>query len=473
MKKVIPIVLVLAGLATGFLLWQKASKTAALVSDATPDIPTSVENPELLNRIQTATTQAKEGPEAVKGLAELSRLYHANGFTREAWQCYAALVLAEPSEARWPYHFGRILAGYGQLEEATPYFEKARELAPDYIPARIRLGDTLLKQNRFEEAKNVYANTLSKDDSNAYALVGLARVAISNEDWSQARTHLEKAVSLTNYQIGADLLGDVYKRLNLPHLENRILQTIVWGSYADIPDPWSLSLMNDSYDAYQVSIAGGWTVHQGDVRTGLRYVQRAVKLDPDSSTLHFQLAGVYMKLGQIDDAETHYQLCVKLQPDFADAWLGLIEIAKQRQSPTLVRRTLQSALRAAPDSPSLNIEKGDLLLAQKQFDQAIAAYKKSIEVRPQEAVGYISLAQAYLAQNRVEEGVEQMREALQREPHNLIALTAVLYDAISRSDKKESDYWFARVRQLPRIGVTGVDPLENMYRQAFRSEPPQ
>ncbi len=473
MKKLIPIVLVIAGIAAGFLLWQKSSKTATLISDATPAIPSAVENAELLNRIQKATTQSQDGPDQLKGLAELSRLYHANGFTREAWQCYATLVLVDPSEARWPYHFGRILAGYGQLEEATPLFEKAINLAPDYLPARIRLGDTLLKRNRFEEAKAVYDNTLSKDKANAYALVGLARVAIANEDWELARTHLERAVKLTNFQIGADLLGDVYERLNLPHLENRILQNIVWGSYADIPDPWSLNLMNDCYDAYQVSIAGGWAVHQGDVRTGLRHVERAVKLDPDTSSLRFQLAGIYMNLGKFEDAETHYQKCVELQPDFADAWLGLIEIAKQRQSPTLVRRTLNNALRAAPDSPSLQIEKGNQLLAQKQFDQAITAFKKSIEVRPQEAIGYTSLAQAYIAQNRLTEGVEQMKEALKREPNNSIALTSVLFDAISRSDKKESDYWFAKVRQIPRIETKGVGQLESMYQQAFHAKPPQ
>ncbi|MDQ8182708.1 tetratricopeptide repeat protein [Pelagicoccus sp. SDUM812005] len=473
MKKLIPILLALAGLATAFLLWQKSSKTAALVSEATPPIPASIENQELLTRIQKATTQAQEGPTPIEGLATLSRLYHANGFTREAWQCYAALVLAEPDQARWPYLFARILAGYGQLEEASPLFARASELAPDYTPARIRLGDTLLKQNKFEEAQSAYQKTLSQDPANAYALVGLARVAIARDDYPLARTHLEKAVQTTNYQIGADLLGDVYKKLNLPHLENRVLQNTAWGSYADIPDPWSLSLMDDCYDAYQVSIAGGWVAHQGDLRKGLRYMRRAVELDPDNATLQYQIGGAYLALDDLERAEEHYRRCVELQPDYADAWLALIDIAQRRQSPTLTRRTLEAALRAAPNSPSLNIEKGKALLALKRFNQALPYFEKSIELRPHEAVGYIELARAYLAQERIEEGIAQMREALLREPNNPIALTTMVFDAILRADQPAADKWLAQVRQQARIRPDEVAALESRYQKQFGQAPPR
>lgn len=468
MKKLIPIVLIAAALAAAFLLWQKSSQTAELVAQSTPEIPTTaITNNELLTRIQKATTQAQEGPDPIEGLAELSRLYHANGFTREAWKCYATLAVAEPSEPRWHYHFGRILAGYGQLDEATPFFSQATKLASDYPPVHIRLGDTLLKQNRFEEASNAYADALKLDNSNAYALVGLARVAIANEDWSTARTHLEKAVKVTNNQIGADLLADVYKKLNLPQLENQVLQTIRWGSYADIPDPWSLSLMDDCYDAYQVSIAGGWVAHQGDPRKGLRYIKQAIALDPENSIYHYQVAGIYQSLNDLKNAETHFRRSVEIQPDFADAWLSLINIAQQRQSPTHVRRTLDAALKAAPDSPSLNIERARIFLAQKQFSKAYPYFKKSIKVRPHEAIGYIELAKAYLAENRIDEGIAQIRLALEREPNHPIGLTTMVFDAILRSDQADADEWFARVRKQVRIQDNEVSKLEDMYRKAF------
>lgn len=471
MKLKLPLaaIVIIAALA-GFLLWQKSNQTAILVAQAAPQIPEAqIKNAELLARIQESTTSAQDGE--LDALAELSRLYHANGFTNEAWQCYATLVLADPSQARWPYRFGRILAGYGQLEEATPLFQKTVKLEPKYIPARIRLADTLLKQNRFDEAEDAYRDALSRSEQNPYALVGLARIAIAQENWQDARAHLETAVIATQYQIGADLLGDVYEKLNLPALENNILQNSEWGSYADIPDPWTLALMDDCYDAYQVSVAGGWAAHQGNIQTGLRYIRRAVELAPDNATFHYQIAGIYQALENEKKTEEHFRRCVELQPDFADAWLGLIEIAKRRNSPTLVRRTLDAALRAASESPSLNIERGKILVAQKRFTKAYPYFEKSIANRPHEAVGYIALAQAYLAANRIEDGVEQMRQALLREPSHPIALSTMVFDAITRGDKADADKWYARLRNQVRFTDSERAQLSAMYQKAFGARP--
>lgn len=467
-KFVIPLaVVVIVAAFAGYLLWDKSQKTAALVAAAVPDIPQDISNSELSERIQKASTQSKEGPDQIEGLAELSRLYDANGYTRRAWKCYATLVVVDPEEPRWHYRFGRILAGYGQLEEATPLFKKAISIEPDYLPSHIRYADGLLKQNEFDAAKSAYEEALSVAPKNAYALVGLARVAIAKDDLPLARTHLEESVKVSNNQIGADLLADVYERLGLPALEKKVLQDIEWGSYADLPDPWSLALMDDCYDPYQVSIAGGWVVHQGDTRLGLRYVKRAIELDPDSSTLHYQIAGIYLSMSDLENAEKHFERCVELQPDFADAWLQLIEIAKRKQSPTLVRRTLDAAMRAAPDSPSLNIERGKLLLSQRRIDQAIPYFERSIELRPHEAVGYIELSQALLAKDEVEKAIELMQKALELEPTQPVALTTMAFDAIQRGDREAADRWIKRLDTQPRITPEVRDRLIALYRQQF------
>ncbi|MDQ8202472.1 tetratricopeptide repeat protein [Pelagicoccus sp. SDUM812003] len=468
-KLAIALALVVA-LVLGLSYWMGQQKTARLVAASVPDIPSDgISHPRLQERIQNATTQANEG--SIEGLAELSKLYDANGFTNEAWQCYATLVVVEPQDPLWHYRFGRLLAGYGKLEEATPLFERTIDLDPDYIPARIRLGDTLLKQNRIEEAEAVYRKTLSLDKKNAYASVGLGRVEIARENWSGAKTHLEKATADSNFQIGADLLGDVYEKLGLERQEYQVLETIRWGSYADIPDPWSLDLINDCYDAYQVSIAGGWVVHQGDSRAGLRYLKRAESLDPDNSTIHFQMAGVYMQMSDLEEAERHYQRCVELEPGLADAWLGLMNIAERRQSPTTRRRLLDAALRAAPRSPSLQIEKGKLMLQQNRVDEAIAAFNRSIELRPHEAIGYVELAKAYMSLGRDEEGIEQIKRAIEKEPNNAIAVSTMAYHSIMNGNQSEAVRWLKRLGELPRVGRDHLNQLENAYRRVFGSAP--
>src|SRR5690606_12928638 len=132
-----------------------------------------------------------------------------------------------------------------------------------------------------------------------------------------------------------------------------------------------------------------------------------------------------LKTGKAAEAEKHFRRSIELQPNFADAWLGLIGIARENEGPTAVRRAVDAALKACPDSPSIQIEKGKLLLSQNRLEQALPYFKRSIELRPYEAVGYIELAKAYLAVERLPEAMEQMREALRLEPNHPVALSTM------------------------------------------------
>src|SRR5687768_9906051 len=67
-----------------------------------PATPALTDRPAVLAAsISDAETRARSWGNAKDGLAELSRLYHANGFYAEALQCYDGLRQMEPRSARW------------------------------------------------------------------------------------------------------------------------------------------------------------------------------------------------------------------------------------------------------------------------------------------------------------------------------------------------------------------------------------
>ena len=102
-------------------------------------------SPILSARINQNETLARSFLHPARALAELAQLYHANAFYPQADQCYQGLLRLAPSEARWPYLEANILAGFGRLAEALPLLQRTIELAPDYIPARLRTADALRK----------------------------------------------------------------------------------------------------------------------------------------------------------------------------------------------------------------------------------------------------------------------------------------------------------------------------------------
>jgi tetratricopeptide (TPR) repeat protein len=233
-------VAVLGGLAATGYFWWRASAQREIVAAGIPYRPDLNALPaEMAQRVAACERRAHAGPNRIVALGELSRLYHANGFFPEAGQCYQGLLQVDAADPHWPYRLAIILAGYGQLDDALPLWRQAAKLAPDYVPARLRLGDTLLKTNRNVEAARVYAAVLERESRNPYALLGLARIDVDAGRWEAARERLEVVVQQSNFGIGYDLLPTVYEHLGEAARAEAIrARQKASGAFYDVPDPW-------------------------------------------------------------------------------------------------------------------------------------------------------------------------------------------------------------------------------------------
>src|SRR5262245_51692289 len=110
--RIVAIVAVLA-VAGGGAWWWPAGTQQALVAKTLPAMPDMSAAPAVLGeRVGEAEARARSRTTAARGLAELSRLYHANGFLAEAQGCYAGLEQLAPGEPRWAHLHALILAGF-------------------------------------------------------------------------------------------------------------------------------------------------------------------------------------------------------------------------------------------------------------------------------------------------------------------------------------------------------------------------
>src|SRR5690606_8023038 len=127
---------------------------------------------------------------------------------------HVALLRFDAENARWPHLLAHMLAGHGRLEEAVPLWRRSTELAPDYVPAHLRLGDALTKLNQPEEARASYLAALEREPGNPYALLGLARVELQTDRLTAARERLQQAVAAQpDFGAAWHLLATVYQRL--------------------------------------------------------------------------------------------------------------------------------------------------------------------------------------------------------------------------------------------------------------------
>ncbi len=445
------------------------NQSRAEVAARLPALPDLDNAPSALReRILAADANALGLTTARTGFAELSQLYHANGYLETATLCYQGLAELAPDEARWTHRHASILAGYGQAAPAIALWRQTIELDPSYIPARLRLADLLLKDNQSAEAETIYRDVLERDRDNAWAQLGLARLELEAENWKDARRRLERLVQITNYSLGYDLIVSLYERLGMDKEAEAIRgREMASGAYRDPTDPWLDDLMSDCYDSFRLALEAGAKSRHGDMDTARTWLERAISVAPEDVSAHFQLAGFLLEQRDTEGAMTHYRRCTELDPQFADSWTQLSALHARLGNAAESQRLLEAGLKNCPESPGLYRMKARRLRDNGQAGAAIIAFRTAIKLRPNEPDPHLELGTTLLGMDRRNEGIAQVREALVWDPLNPTGLGIMAFDAIEEGKQDDAKHWLDQIARQPRIERTQVNSLHDAYRKAF------
>jgi predicted Zn-dependent protease len=472
-RKVLVAIGVVAAVAGGWFAW-RAVETQAVVVRSLPRPPdVRSRPPELQSRLARADTRARGYLHPASALVELSRLYHANGFFAEANACYAGLRRVQPDNAHWPHLEASILAGSGELEEARPLFRKAVALAPGYLPARLRLADTLLKANQAAEAAKIYEEVFARQPDEPYALLGLARGAVAGGDWEKAREYTRRSAAAhpdfgdglifgaTVAEHFGDLAGAAALRARASSLES-----------IAIPDPWLDGVIDDCYDAYRLSVAAAVALAQGNTNSAERWLLRAIDFSAKPAAYHRQLGNLYVRLKNDGAARQHFQDATRLEPTDSDAWAFLVNLLNSTGDRAAAYRAVATGLASCPDSRALHYAYGHMLTEDGRFPQAMAELRAAKRLQPNEANAYVDLALIHFQLGQVDSGVGEMRDALKVQPDHPLALTLLARRAIDLGDESGAAALFRRIRQQILIDRGDVEALAQAYRQQFKRSPP-
>lgn len=465
--------LALAAVATwGFQRWRDSQRLAPLARavPVRPTQPAPVAG--LRARLDAAEARLRRREDVAAAFAELASLYHANGYLPEAAACYQALLGAQPAEPRWAHALATLYAGYGQLEPAALLWTQALARQPDYVPARLRLGDALFKLNRDAEAAAAYAAALGTDADNPYALTGLARLDVRAGRLPAARERLERAAQKSNFAIGADLLADVCDKLGdstrSADLRGRAKSS---GAYFDPPDPWIDAIYFDCFDVFRVCVAAGVAGHGGDVARSRRLLDHALTLAPDDGQVLLQYGLLAIRQQDFALARRHLEHATRVAPKLSDVWAQLIVACNGQGDAAGAESALGNGLMHCPQSPSLHLELARRLAARGQSEAAIREFRTSHQLRPEEAGALFELAGLLFSLDRTDAGLAEVRRALAIEPEHPVGLTTLALHAIGTGDAAGARQWLRRAREQPRVPREQLQELMAHYQAEFGHAP--
>ena len=360
----------------------------------------------------SANTSAGSDADRTHRYAELGHVLLAATFFDEAVLCYRHAESLQPSDATWPYLRGHASLRKGDREDAAAAFERTLALKPDYLPARVWLGDVDLDLGRADAARAAYGAALARDPESAAALFGAGRAALASRAYDEAIERMEHALrvdplaSVVHYPLAMAYRGAghadkadalLQKRGNVaPELPDQLLQ--------------GATVVLDSAVSYEG--IGMQAIRRQDWPGAIQAFQRGLAVAPGDASLRYWMASAMIASGDAAGAEREFQAIVRAQPDFAKAHFSLGAIFDQQNKPAEALREYQEAVRYAPNLSDARLRLANSLRRAGQLPAAVAQFEEAVRLDPNLAEGWIGGTQALVTlgqRNRARDWIERGR----------------------------------------------------------------
>lgn len=432
---------------------------------------------------------AQSGDETVRSATNALRLQQYD----QAYQAAHAGLQKSPHDPKILTLEGLALSGLGRKDAALADYDAALKIAPNYIPALEAAAE--VEYNAGGERAVVLLNRLlafRPNDPTTHAM--LAAIAYRRKDCSSAVKHFQASgAALSSQPMALEEYGDCLVRLKRVEEAIPIFQQLADASPADPRSRYNLAAVqltaNKNQDAIEtlqplldagnpdpdvLDLAAEAYENIGDTPHALQYLREAIILAPDiprfyvdfatlslnhssyqvgidmidvglskipdSAALHAARGVLYVQSGQSEKGEADFEAAEKLNPNqaFGSEAYGLASFQEKDLDTALL--SVRAKLKAHPNDAFLEYLLAQILsrqgpaLGSAQFNQAVAAAQRALELNPNLTDDRDVLASLYLKSGQLQKSIQQSRIVLQKEPDDPEALYHLM-QALRRAGK--------------------------------------
>ena len=209
-------------------------------------------------------------------------------------------------------------------------------------------------------------------------------------------------------QVGDQAMADRYHYI--PSIG--LFMAVVFGLAGITARRKSLTIGASALTVAALVLLAGLTFRQIQLwQNSITLFEHSLRVAPRSNLMmHYNLGLALNYVGRQDEAATHFEKALEVDPDFAPALynMGVIRQKNGRMSEAL--SFYKHAVRSWPYMPQAHIGLGMLLVAENKIDLAVTEFQEAARLDPWSAEARSNLGLALAKTGRTSQGIEVIRE---------------------------------------------------------------
>lgn len=331
---------------------------------------------DVVNRLLNSPEPSRD--ELALAFGRLGALYQAHNIYAPAQPSYLNAETLDPESFRWPYLLGYLGQQTGQPELARDALRRCLIHSPENQPARLRLAQTLVEMNDFDQARRLLETPFQDPGMKAAVLFERGKIAMGEHDYEGAAALFESALEaqpLANrihypLALAYRSLGDVGRaRSHFAQYGN---------GKPDFPDPEVEQLDQLMRGGHTQLNRGVVAVQKGNYEVAVAAFAEALEREPDNVNLRVSLARSLYLAGDRGTAEAQLAEALRRDPDHVLAsFITGVLLQSQGEDERAMAR-YQTVLTRQPDHAGAHHFAGHLLMKQGRYQEAAGHYAKAL-----------------------------------------------------------------------------------------------
>jgi tetratricopeptide (TPR) repeat protein len=390
--------------------------------------------------IAAAYAAAQARPEDARAAGEVGRVLHAWEQWDAARGAYARAQALAPAAFEWRYLDAVVLRRLARPDDAVTSLREALARAPDYLPAKLTLAETLLEAGNLEESRRLFEG-LSDPASAPAVQFGLGTIAAREGRQADAVGHLERAIALyPEFAAAHYAVARAYRALGRREdAEAALARHARYGAqWPAVADPVLAGVLALREDAGALVQRGVKRADAGDLEGAIAAHVAAVALDPSFAQAHANLIGLYGRVRNWEKAGEHYRTVVKLAINVSDAHYDYGVVLGLQGRWDAAADAYREALALNPQHAQARNNLGQILERAQKPNEAAAEYRRAVDSQPTLRIARFNLGRMLIAQGRNDEAIAELAKLTEprdaEAPRYLFALATAHVRAGHRDD---------------------------------------